>query len=110
MSKYVTIFIALVILAGFFSGETRVMAEEILITKDGIHLGWVTSKDKFTTCRRTIMEIGEGSIEETKDRCPSFERIALVKGLVDSIDTPNQILSVRDEGGANPQILLFGRD
>jgi hypothetical protein len=83
------------------------MAEEILITKNAIHLGWVTSKDKFTTCRNTIIEIGEGSVEATKDSCPTFERMPSVKGLVDSIDDPNQILSVKDEGGQIQKLFFF---
>jgi len=107
MSKNVSVFIASVLLAAFSFGTNGVMAEEILITNNGIHLGWVTSKDKFTTCRKTVMEIGEGSVEETKDRCPSFERVLLVKGLVDSIDTRNQILWVKDEGGQIQKLFFF---
>jgi hypothetical protein len=107
MSKNVSVFIASVLLAAFSFGGNGVMAEEILITKNGIHLGWITSKDKFTTCRKTIMEIGEGSVEETKGSCPSFERMPLVKGLVDSIDDPNQILWVKDEGGQIQKLFFF---
>ncbi len=108
MSKSLSVFIASVLLAGLSLGGTKVMAEEILITKNGIHLGWVTSKDKFTTCRNTVMEIGEGSVEATKNRCPSFERMPLVKGSVDSIDDPNQILWVKDERGQIQKLFFFG--
>jgi hypothetical protein len=99
MSKGLSVFIASVLLAAFSFGGTGVTAEEILITKDGIHLGWVTSKDTFTTCRKTIMDIGEGSVERTKNTCPDFEKMPLVKGVVDNIDVSNQILWVRNEGG-----------
>jgi hypothetical protein len=107
MLKFLSVFIASVLLAAFSFGGTTVMAEEILITKNAIHLGWVTSKDKFTTCRNTIIEIGEGSVEATKDSCPTFERMPSVKGLVDSIDDPNQILSVKDEGGQIQKLFFF---
>jgi hypothetical protein len=107
MSKFLSVFIASVLLAAFSLGGTRVMAGEILITKNGIHLGWVTSKDKFTTCRNTVMEIGEGSVEETKDSCPTFERVPSVKGSVDSIDDPNQILWVKDERGQIQKLFFF---
>ena len=107
MSKSLSVFIASVVLAAFSFVGTTVMAEEILITKNGIHLGWVTSKDKFTTCRNAIMEIGEGSVEATKDRCPSFEKVSLVEGLVDGIDGSNQILSVKDEGGQIQKLFFF---
>ena len=107
MSKDAGLFIVMVLLAAFSAGGTGVMAEEILITKDGIHLGWVTSRDKFTTCHKIVMDIGEGSVEEIKDRCPSFERTPLVKGSVDSIDTSNQILQVKDEGGQIQKLFFF---
>jgi len=107
MSKSLSVFITSVFLAVFSFGGTGVMAGEILITKNGIHLGWVTSKDKFTTCRNTVMEIGDGSVEETKDSCPSFEKMPLAKGLVDSIDDPNQILWIKDEGGQIQKLFFF---
>ncbi len=107
MSKDVGVFIALVFLAAFGFGGAEVMAEEILITNNGIHLGWATSKDKFTTCHKIVMDIGEGSVEEIKDRCPSFERTPLVKGSVDSIDTSNQILQVKDDGGQIQKLFFF---
>ncbi len=107
MSKCLNILIASVLLAAFSFGGNGVMAEEILVTKNGIHLGWVTSKDRFTTCRKTIMEIGEGSVEETKGNCPGFERMSLVKGFVDSIDEPNQNLWVKDEGGQIQKLFFF---
>ena len=107
MSKFLSVFIASVLLVAFSFGGTTVMAEEILITKNAIHLGWVTSRDKFTTCRNTIIEIGEGSVEATKGSCPSFERMPLVKGLVDSIDDPNQILWVKDEWGQIQKLFFF---
>ena len=107
MSKSLSVFIASVLFAAFSFGGTTVMGEEILITKNGIHLGWVTSKDKFMTCHKTIMEIGEGSVEATKARCPSFEKISLVEGLVDGIDGSNQILSVKDEGGQIQKLFFF---
>ena len=107
MSKGVSVLIASVLLGAFSFGGTRVIAEEILITKNGIHLGWVTSKDTFTTCRKTTIEIGEGSIEKTKDSCPSFERTPIVKGSVDSIDDLNQILLVKDERGQIQKLFFF---
>jgi len=107
MSKGVGVLIASVFLAASSFGGTRVIAEEILITKNGIHLGWVTSKDTFTTCRKTVMEIGWGSVEKTKDNCPSFEKMPFVKGLVDSIDNPNQILLVKDEAGQMQKLFFF---
>jgi hypothetical protein len=107
MSKFMSVFFASVLLAAFSFGGTRVMAEEILITKNGVHLGWVTSKGKFTTCRNTIMEIGEGSVEATKNSCLTFERMPSVRGLVDSIDDPNQILWIKEEGGQIQKLFFF---
>jgi hypothetical protein len=107
MPKSLGVFIASVLLAAFSFGGTTVMAEEILITKNSIHLGWVTSKGKFTSCRNIVMEIGEGSVEETKDSCPSFERMLSVKGSVDSIDDQNQILRVKDERGQIQKLFFF---
>jgi len=107
MSKSLIMFIASVVLATFSLGATTVIAEEILITENAIHLGWVTSKDKFMTCRNTTIEIGEGRVEPTRASCPTFERIPLVKGLVDSIDDPNQILWVKDEGGQIQKLFFF---
>ena len=107
MSKGLGVLIASVLLGAFCFGGARVMAEEILITKEGIHLGWVTSKDIFTTCRKTIMEIGDGIVEKTKDRCPNFATTSLVKGSVDSIDDSNQILLVKDEGGQIQKLFFF---
>ena len=107
MSKNVGVFIALALFGAFSFGGAEVIAEEILITNNGIHLGWVTSKDKFTTCRKIVMDIGEGSVEEVKDRCPSFERAPLVKGSVDRIDAPNQMLWVKEEGGGIQKLFFF---
>ena len=107
MVKGLAVLITLVLLGIFPFGGTRVMAEEILITENGIHLGWVTSKNTFTTCRKTIIQIADGSVEKTKNSCPSFERTPLVKGLVDSIDGPNQILLVREEGGQIQTLFFF---
>ena len=59
------------------------------------------------TCRKMIMEIGEGSVEKIIDRCPSFDKTPSVKGLIDGIDTPNQVLSIRDEGGQVQTLFYF---
>ena len=107
MSKDLSVLIASVLLGFFSFWGTPAMAEEILITNNAIHLGWVTSRNTFTTCRKTIIEIGEGSVEKTKQTCPFFERTQLVKGLVDSIDGSNQILWVRDEGGQIQELFIF---
>ncbi len=107
MVKGLGVLIASVFLGAFSFGGARVMAEEILITKDGIHMGWVTSKGLFTTCRKTIMEIGEGIVEKTRDSCPNVATTPFVKGSVDSIDDPNQILLVKDEGGQIQKLFFF---
>ena len=107
MSKDLSVFIALVLLGFFSFWGTRALAEEILITNNAIRLGWVTSKNTFTTCHKEIIEIGEGSVEKTKHTCPSLERTQLVKGLVDSIDGSNQILWIRDEKGQIQELFFF---
>ncbi len=107
MSKDLSVFIALVLLGFFSFWGTCALAEEILITNNAIHLGWATSKNTFTTCRKEIIEIGEGSVEKTKQTCPVLERTQLVKGLVDSIDGSNQILWIRDEKGQTQELFFF---
>ncbi len=107
MSKGLSIFIASVLLGLFSFWGSRATAEEILITNNAIHLGWVTSKDTFTTCHKEILEIGEGSVEKTKQTCPVFEKIQSVKGLVDSIDGSNQTLWIRDEKGKIQELFFF---
>ncbi len=107
MVKGLAALVATVLLPTFSLGPPRLMAEEILITGNGIHLGWVTAKNTFTTCRKMIMEIGEGRIEGTKNRCPFLEKTSLVKGLVDNIDEPNQTLWIKDEGGQIQELFFF---
>ncbi len=107
MPKNLSIMIASVLLGFFSFWGVRTMAEEILTTNNAIHLGWVTSKNTFTTCHKEILEIGEGSVEKTKQTCPGFERTQLVKGLVDSIDGSNQILWVRDGEGQIQELFFF---
>ncbi len=99
MSKRLIAFITTVLLFNLWSAPTWLLAEEILITENGIHLGWVTAKNTFTTCRKIIMEIADGRIEQTRNSCPFYENTSLVKGWVDSIDGLNQNLWVRDERG-----------
>jgi len=107
MKKRGSLLIALSLLSALLFQETGAMAEEILITNNGIHLGWVISKDRFMTCRKMIMEIGEGSVEKIIDRCPSFDKTPSVKGLIDGIDASNQVLSIRDEGGQVQTLFYF---
>ncbi len=107
MSKDLSVFIASVLLGFFSFWGTRALAEEILITNNAIHLGWVTSKNTFTTCHKKIIEIGEGSVEKTKNTCPVVDRTQFVKGLVDGIDDSNQILSIRDEEGQIQELFFF---
>ncbi len=107
MSKNLSILFASVLLGFLSFCGTRAMAEEILITNNAIHLGWVTSKNTFTTCHKMIIEIGEGSVEKTKQTCPVPEKTQSVKGLVDSIDGPNQILWIRDDKGQIQELFFF---
>lgn len=107
MKKDGNFLIVLALLSAFLFWGTGVMAEEILVTKDGIHLGWVISKDRFMTCQKIVMEIGEGSVEKIIDRCPSFGEVPTVKGLIDGINAPNQILSIRDEAGEIQRLFYF---
>ena len=107
MKKRRSFLITLSLLSAFLFQGTGVMAEEILITNNGIHLGWMISKDRFMTCRKMIMEIGDGSVEAIIDRCPSFDKTPSVKGLIDGIDTPNRVLSIRDEGGRIQTLFYF---
>ncbi len=107
MVKGLAALVTTVLLFTFSLGPPRLMAEEILITGNGIHLGWVTEKNTFMTCRKMIMEIGEGRIEQTKNRCPYFEKTSLMKGWVDRIDGPNQTLWIKDEGGQIQKLFFF---
>jgi len=107
MKKDQSLLMALLILSAVLFLAPGTMAEEILVTKDGIHMGWVVSKDRFMTCRKMTIEIGEGSVEEIIDRCPTLEKVPPVKGLIESIDTPNQILSIRIEGGQIQELFYF---
>ncbi len=107
MSKGLSIFIASVLLGLFSFWGTQATAEEILITNNAIHLGWVTSKNAFTTCHKEIIEIGEGIVEKTKQTCPVFEKIQPVKGLVDSIDGSSQMVWIRNEEGQIQELFFF---
>jgi len=96
------------VLLGFFSlWGTCARAEEILIKNNGIHLGWVISKNTFMTCHNKIIEIGQANVESTKHLCPFFQEIQLVKGLVENIDRQNQILWIRDEEGKVQELFFF---
>jgi len=107
MSKVGSFLMILFLFSSVVFQGTGVMAEEILVTNDGIHLGWVISKGRFMTCHKIIMEIGGGSVEGIEDGCPTFWKIPSMSGLVDAIDASGQILSIRDEEGQIHTLFYF---
>lgn len=75
-----------------------VLGEEILSTGNGKHLGWRVAADRFTTCSRAEMEIGDGRVERTDEECPAHRNNSLVaSGDVEYVDMENRTFRVRDE-------------
>jgi hypothetical protein len=74
------------------------LGEEILLNRNGKHLGWRVAANRFATCAQAEMEIGEGRIERTDEKCPEHGNNTLVaSGDVEFVDVKNRTLRVRDE-------------
>jgi hypothetical protein len=61
------IVVLLLILA--LGGPACLGAEEILVKADAKYLGWSIPDGKFKTCWQTVLPIGGGKLEKTKDKC-----------------------------------------
>ncbi len=86
MSPSVTLFL-LAVCSSLGSWEATAQEEtkppevrfEKLITKSGgEYLGRTVSAREFRTCEGTKMQVGDGRVEETEDRCPRRESIRYV--------------------------------
>ena len=45
------------------------MGEERLRKKGADYLGWQTAKTKFTLCDKKLIDIGDGNVEKSQDKC-----------------------------------------
>ena len=75
--------------------------EEILVKEELKYLGWQTSKDQFRTCSNTAIQIGNGRIEATGEKCPEPQRIrpAMTIGTVQMVDVAGQTFEIKDNNG-----------
>lgn len=98
-----------ILLITFIILSDIVMAEEILIKRRVKYLGWQTSKDKFITCYKNIIEIEDGRIEKTNDKCP--KRFGpgplVVSGTIEGVDVYNKTFKVRTKEGREISNLFY---
>ncbi len=82
-----------------------VLGEEILVKGNGKHLGWRVAANRFVTCSQAEMEIGEGRIERTGEKCSEHGNNSLLaSGLVEFVDVKNRTLRVKAESGKSHEL------
>jgi hypothetical protein len=93
----------LAVIAALFWCERLALAEELLIRGMGRTPGWVVAtadgEIQFRDCRGQIIELRDGRIDRTTQRCPSTGENVTVTGLVISFDASTQVLVVESQGG-----------
>lgn len=62
-----------IILIFCFGALATVLAEEYLHKGQARYLGWRKGKNEFRTCWNALVEIGDGKVEQTDDKCPPTE-------------------------------------
>jgi hypothetical protein len=84
------------------------MGEELL-SKEGLkYLGWVIEKDKFKTCDKTLMEIGNGKIDPTNDKCPKNGPLKF-RGRVIRVEQvdDNTVFEMTDQKGHTYKLFFY---
>jgi len=82
--------------------SSTLMAEEMLIKGESKYLGWQNSKVKFTTCQKDDIEIGDGKIEKTSEKCkkaPGGPSPLVMVGTLIAVDIKNETFQIKDEKG-----------
>ena len=95
----------------FFISSSTVVAEEMLVKGEAKYIGWQTPKLKFTTCYQYEMEIGDGKIEKTSEKCqkaPSGPSPLVIVGTVVDVHAENETFEIEDKKGQRQD--LFYRE
>jgi hypothetical protein len=95
----------------FIISSSTALAEEILIKGEAKYIGWQISKLKFITCHQYEIEIGDGKIEKTSEKCqkaPSGPSPLVIVGTVVSVHPENKTFAIEDEKGQRQD--LFYRE
>jgi hypothetical protein len=81
-------------------GASSVNAEEFLQKGDAKYLGWQTSKAKFTTCASKVIDIENGTVEKTQEKCkrPPGPAPASMVGTITRIDLPSRAIAITKGG------------
>jgi hypothetical protein len=77
-------------------------AEEVLLKQKVKYLGWQTATDKFAACDKTVLEIADGRVEKTTERCRREGGPGVVmmwNGTVDKVSTTEQAFTLIDAKG-----------
>jgi hypothetical protein len=78
-------------------------AEELLIRGMGRTVGWVVAladgKLGFRDCTGRVVQIIDGSVDQTTKRCRSSGESIAVQGIVRSLDRSSKVLVVEDQAG-----------
>jgi hypothetical protein len=91
----------LLFVSSIISSRT-VIAEEMLIKGEAKYIGWQTSKFIFTTCHQDDIEIGDGKIERTSEKCqkaPGGPGPLVMVGTVEAVDPKDETFRIKDEKG-----------
>lgn len=84
-------------------------AEELLIKGEAKYIGWQTSKLKFTTCHQDDIEIGDGKIEKTMEKCqkpPDGPGPLVTAGVVKDVNINDETFQIADEKGRSYRFFL----
>lgn len=84
-----------------WAGAANIDAEEFLHKGDAKYLGWQTSKSKFTTCATKVIDIEDGTVEKTQEKChksPGPAPTSMV-GTITKIDAASRAITVGSKEG-----------
>ena len=78
-----------------------VIAEEMLFKQENKYLGWQTGKDQFKTCNNRYIQVGDGKVEKTGQKCErrTGPGPLMTKGEVERVDTNKNTFTIRDASG-----------
>jgi hypothetical protein len=93
----------------FIISSSTVSAEEMLVKGEAKYIGWQTSKLKFTTCYQYEMEIGDGRIEKTSEKCqkaPNGPGPLVTGGTIEAVNFKDETFELKDNKGQSHEYFI----
>lgn len=82
-------------------GVSSGQAEEFLHKKNAKYLGWQKSEKEFTACDQKVLQIDDGKVEKTEEKCkkPPGPGPSTVTGKIAELMANKRMFTVKDSAG-----------